>query len=109
MRERLVKELPTFDIARFDMLEDYALALAFAQSKYLFATQPPDDLALMKQARAFRVGARGNKTGAAGIVASCAAAERLGEDIRSVYDGAIGDVALRHHRSGSAARLVESG
>jgi hypothetical protein len=44
LREQLVKQLPLFDIARFDKLEDYALALAFAQSKYLFATQPPDDL-----------------------------------------------------------------
>ena len=43
MREQLAK-LHDFDIASFDKLEDYALALAFAQSKYLFATQPPDDL-----------------------------------------------------------------
>ena len=34
LRDRLVKELPAFDIAPFDKLEDYALALAFAQSKY---------------------------------------------------------------------------
>ncbi len=44
LRERIVKELPTFNIARFDKLGDYALALGFAQSKYLSATQPPDDL-----------------------------------------------------------------
>jgi hypothetical protein len=52
LRERLVKELPAFDIARFDKLEDYALALAFAQSKYLYATQPPDDLEPLAQQNA---------------------------------------------------------
>lgn len=44
LRERIVKELPAFNVARFDKLGDYALALGFAQSKYLAATQPPDDL-----------------------------------------------------------------
>lgn len=44
LREQIVKELPTFDIASFDKLEDYALALSYAQAKYLSATQPPDDL-----------------------------------------------------------------
>jgi len=43
LRERMVKELPAFDIASFDKLEDYAQALAFAQAKFQFATQPPGD------------------------------------------------------------------
>jgi len=45
LREQIVKELPTFDVQRFDKLEDYALALSSVQAKYLAATQPPDDLA----------------------------------------------------------------
>jgi hypothetical protein len=49
LREQMVKELPTFDVARFDKLEDYALALGFAQAKYLSATQPPDDLAALSE------------------------------------------------------------
>jgi len=44
LRERMVKELPSFDIAAFDKLEDYTQALKFAQSGFLLATQPPDDL-----------------------------------------------------------------
>lgn len=44
LREQIVKELPSFDIAAFDKLEDYALALSFANTTYLAATQPPDDL-----------------------------------------------------------------
>jgi hypothetical protein len=44
LRDQIVKELPTFDVARFDKLEDYAMALGFAHAKYLSATQPPDDL-----------------------------------------------------------------
>lgn len=44
LRERMVKELPAFDLAAFDKLEDYTQALKFAQSGFLLATQPPDDL-----------------------------------------------------------------
>jgi len=44
LREQIVKQLPAFDIAAFDKLEDYALALSFANTGYLAATQPPDDL-----------------------------------------------------------------
>lgn len=44
LREQIAKELPTFDVAQFDKLEDYALALSFAQANYLAATAPPDDL-----------------------------------------------------------------
>jgi hypothetical protein len=45
LRPQIEKELPTFDLAAFDKLEDYAWALSYAQSLYLTATQPPDDLA----------------------------------------------------------------
>lgn len=44
LRERMLKELPAFDLAAFDKLEDYVQALKFAQSGYQIATQPPDDL-----------------------------------------------------------------
>lgn len=44
LREQIVKELPTFDVERFDKVEDYALALSFAHAKFLSATQAPDDL-----------------------------------------------------------------
>jgi hypothetical protein len=44
LRERMSKELPAFDLKTFDKLEDYALALSAAQTGYLTATQPPDDL-----------------------------------------------------------------
>jgi hypothetical protein len=44
LRGQIVKELPTFNVARFDKLEDYAMALGFAHAKFLSATQPPDDL-----------------------------------------------------------------
>jgi len=44
LREKIVKDLPAFDIAHIDKLEDYALALRFAHAAYQTATQPPDDL-----------------------------------------------------------------
>jgi hypothetical protein len=44
LRDRISKELPAFDLAAFDKLEDYALALSSAQTNFLTATQPPDDL-----------------------------------------------------------------
>jgi hypothetical protein len=44
LRERIVKELPTFDLASFDKLEDYALALSSTHTDVLTATTPPDDL-----------------------------------------------------------------
>lgn len=43
LRPRFVKELPMFDVAAFDKLEDYALGLSYAHSAYLVATKPPDD------------------------------------------------------------------
>ncbi len=44
LRDRMVKELPAFDVKSFDKLEDYAQALAFAQSKFQFAAQPAGDV-----------------------------------------------------------------
>jgi hypothetical protein len=44
LRERIVAELPAFDIAAFDKLEDYVQALRYAQTGFLIASQPPDDL-----------------------------------------------------------------
>lgn len=44
LRPQIVKELPAYDIARFDKLEDYALALSYTQANYLAAIAPPDDL-----------------------------------------------------------------
>lgn len=45
LREQMVKQLPAFDIAQFDKLEDYTLALRFAHAAFQTATLPPDDLA----------------------------------------------------------------
>ena len=47
LRGRMVKELPAFDAAQFDKLEDYVLALVFVQSRYVMATQPDDDLQIL--------------------------------------------------------------
>jgi hypothetical protein len=44
LREQIAQHLPTFDLVSFDKLEDYTLALHSAQTDYLTATQPPDDL-----------------------------------------------------------------
>jgi hypothetical protein len=44
LRARMAEELPRFDLAAFDKLEDVALALRFVQSRYVFATKRPDDL-----------------------------------------------------------------
>ena len=43
-RERIVKELSSFDVAAFDSLEDYVLALSAAQATFQTATAPSDDL-----------------------------------------------------------------
>ena len=45
IRERIIDELPRFDIARFDRLETYARALTKAQADYLAASQPPAPIA----------------------------------------------------------------
>jgi hypothetical protein len=44
LRAQLVKELPAFDVAAFDKLEDYALALSRAHARYQIATTSPDEL-----------------------------------------------------------------
>jgi hypothetical protein len=44
LRPRVVAELPKFDIAKFDRLEDYALALGHAQAVYLAASEPQEAL-----------------------------------------------------------------
>lgn len=44
LRAQIVKDLPSFDVAPFDKLEDYAQALTFAHSSFQIATQPPDDM-----------------------------------------------------------------
>ena len=40
LREQIVKELPTFDVVRFDTLEDHTLVLSATHAKFLSATQP---------------------------------------------------------------------
>jgi len=44
LRDRIIKELPAFDITYVDKLEDYTLALRFAHAAYQTAMQPPDAL-----------------------------------------------------------------
>jgi hypothetical protein len=44
VRPQIVEHLPKFDLVAFDKLEDYALALNYANAQYLTANQPPDDL-----------------------------------------------------------------
>lgn len=44
LRAQLVKELPAFDVAAFDKLEDYALALSRAHARYQIATTSPNEL-----------------------------------------------------------------
>src|SRR5262249_28985806 len=44
LREQVVKELPAFDMERFDKLEDYALALSYTHARFLSASEKPNDL-----------------------------------------------------------------
>jgi hypothetical protein len=44
LRPRVVAELPQFDIAKFDRMQDYALALGHAQAIYLAASEPQEAL-----------------------------------------------------------------
>jgi len=44
LRERILQEIPAFDISQLDKLEDYTLALRFAHAAYQTATRPPDAL-----------------------------------------------------------------
>lgn len=43
LRDTIVRELVAFDIVRFDKIVDYAMALGYANTMYLVATQPPDE------------------------------------------------------------------
>jgi len=43
-RDTIVRGVTEFDIAQFDKIEDYAMALGHANTMYLIATQPPDEL-----------------------------------------------------------------
>jgi hypothetical protein len=43
-REAIEKNLPGFDLGRFDKLEAYTTALSVAHRQHLIATQPPDEL-----------------------------------------------------------------
>lgn len=55
LREEILKHLPTFEIDRFDKLEDYALALSHAHARFLSATQKSDDFEpLVEQAASMR-------------------------------------------------------
>ena len=49
LRDDIVKEMPGFNIVRFDKLEDYAMALSHANTQHMIATQPPDDLQAIYQ------------------------------------------------------------
>jgi hypothetical protein len=44
-RDAIVKQLPGFDIARFDKIEDYAMALSYTNTLHATATRPVDGLA----------------------------------------------------------------
>ncbi len=50
LRERIVKELPQFDITSFDKLEDYVQAFKYAQSGFQIATEPADELNALTEA-----------------------------------------------------------
>ncbi|HEX3850594.1 MAG TPA: hypothetical protein VHW01_06480 [Polyangiaceae bacterium] len=55
LRDPIATELPGFDLASFDQLEDYALALSFTHTNYLTAARPADDLlALVEEALRLR-------------------------------------------------------
>lgn len=43
-RDNVAKQLPDHDVTQFDKVEDYAMALSYANTQYCIATQPPDDL-----------------------------------------------------------------
>jgi hypothetical protein len=55
LRPQVVADLPNLDIARFDKLETYAMALGHAQARYMSASQPVEALeALSEEACALR-------------------------------------------------------
>jgi hypothetical protein len=49
LRERVAKELPSFDLTHFDQLETYALATAQAHAVYLGASAPPEALLALNE------------------------------------------------------------
>jgi hypothetical protein len=49
LRDRIVRELPSFDISSFDQLETYVLATAHAHALYLAASAPPEALATLTE------------------------------------------------------------
>jgi hypothetical protein len=49
LRPRIVAELSQFDIARFDKLETYALALGHAHAGYMAASQPSESLEALSE------------------------------------------------------------
>jgi hypothetical protein len=55
LRPRIADELPRFDLERFDQLEDCALGLSHAHTRYLTATRPPDGMGpLLEEALGLR-------------------------------------------------------
>jgi hypothetical protein len=42
-----IRQLPNFDVANYEKLEDYALALKHADTLYVAASMPPEDLAVL--------------------------------------------------------------
>jgi hypothetical protein len=50
LRPRVAKELPDFDIVRYDKLEAYTLALGHAHALYLAASQPTESLDAISEA-----------------------------------------------------------
>jgi hypothetical protein len=49
LRSQIVSDIPSFDIARFDQLESYTLALGHAHALYLAASAPPESLDELSQ------------------------------------------------------------
>jgi len=49
MREQIVAHLPTFDIKRFDKIEDYTLALGHAQTEYMSAEASAEGLPALNE------------------------------------------------------------
>ncbi|MBN1606708.1 MAG: hypothetical protein JW940_08740 [Polyangiaceae bacterium] len=44
IRPEIQRQLPEFDLASFDKIEDYTLSLTYANAQYLIAISPPEDL-----------------------------------------------------------------
>jgi len=101
LRERMVTELPAFNVARFDKLEDYAFALNFAHAKYLSATQPPDDLIPVAEQSAKareRLLAEANALVLDGVIAEAQLGQLKGAN---GYKNTATDLAHRRARTGA--------